>query len=75
MTHTPFLPETEDGEPCVFPFIYKGETYDECVLEGRAKLWCSKTANYDRDHEWGFCRPSEWGLSVGMEQVSYGWPS
>lgn len=54
----PCPPETEDGEPCVFPFIYKGETYDECVLEGRAKLWCSKTANYDRDHEWGFCRPS-----------------
>ncbi|XP_029327247.1 cation-independent mannose-6-phosphate receptor [Mus caroli] len=52
----PCPPETDDGEPCVFPFIYKGKSYDECVLEGRAKLWCSKTANYDRDHEWGFCR-------------------
>ncbi|KAM5228759.1 cation-independent mannose-6-phosphate receptor [Ctenodactylus gundi] len=54
----PCPPETEDGEPCVFPFIFNGKSYDECVVEGRAKLWCSKTANYDRDHEWGFCRQS-----------------
>nr|XP_045014516.1 cation-independent mannose-6-phosphate receptor [Jaculus jaculus] len=52
----PCPPETDDGEPCVFPFIFKGKSYDECVVEGRARLWCSKTANYDRDHEWGFCR-------------------
>nr|XP_060473234.1 cation-independent mannose-6-phosphate receptor [Panthera onca] len=51
-------PETEEGDPCVFPFIFNGKSYDECVLEGRAKLWCSTTADYDRDHEWGFCRHS-----------------
>lgn len=51
-----FVPETEEGDPCVFPFIFNGKSYDECVLEGRAKLWCSTTADYDRDHEWGFCR-------------------
>lgn len=49
-------PETEDGEPCVFPFIFKGKSYSECLVEGRARLWCATTANYDRDHEWGFCR-------------------
>ncbi|XP_055982014.1 cation-independent mannose-6-phosphate receptor isoform X3 [Sorex fumeus] len=49
-------PETEDGEPCVFPFIFNGKSYDQCVVEGRAKLWCATTANYDRDREWGFCR-------------------
>ncbi|GAB1300523.1 Cation-independent mannose-6-phosphate receptor [Apodemus speciosus] len=54
----PCPPETDEGEPCVFPFIYKGKSYEECVLEGRAKLWCSKTSNYDRDHEWGYCRPT-----------------
>lgn len=51
-----FFPETEEGVPCVFPFIFNGKSYEECVVEGRAKLWCSTTANYDRDHEWGFCR-------------------
>ncbi|KAF7462368.1 cation-independent mannose-6-phosphate receptor [Marmota monax] len=49
-------PETEVGDPCVFPFTFNGKSYEECVLEGRARLWCSTTADYDRDHEWGFCR-------------------
>ncbi|XP_022416368.1 cation-independent mannose-6-phosphate receptor [Delphinapterus leucas] len=51
-------PETEEGDPCVFPFVFNGKSYEECVLEGRARLWCATTANYDRDHEWGFCRHS-----------------
>ncbi|XP_047625757.1 cation-independent mannose-6-phosphate receptor [Phacochoerus africanus] len=51
-------PETEEGEPCVFPFMLNGKSYEECVLEGRARLWCATTADYDRDHEWGFCRHS-----------------
>ncbi|XP_019519312.1 PREDICTED: cation-independent mannose-6-phosphate receptor [Hipposideros armiger] len=51
-------PETEDGDPCVFPFIFNGKSYEECVVENRAKLWCATTANYDRDHEWGFCKHS-----------------
>lgn len=65
-----FLPETEDGDPCVFPFIYERKTYEACALEGRSKLWCSKTANYDRDHEWGFCRQSEWGTKSGDGRVA-----
>ncbi|XP_066228988.1 cation-independent mannose-6-phosphate receptor isoform X1 [Saccopteryx leptura] len=51
-------PETEDGDPCVFPFVFNGKSYEECVLENRVRLWCATTANYDRDHEWGFCRQS-----------------
>lgn len=54
--------ETEDGEPCVFPFIFKGKSYSECLVEGRARLWCATTANYDRDHEWGFCRLGKLGV-------------
>ncbi|XP_043744063.1 cation-independent mannose-6-phosphate receptor [Cervus elaphus] len=51
-------PETEDGDPCVFPFLFNGKSYEECVVESRARLWCATTANYDRDHEWGFCKHS-----------------
>ncbi|KAI5938484.1 Cation-independent mannose-6-phosphate receptor [Manis javanica] len=52
-------PETVEGVPCVFPFLLNGKSYEECVLEGRAELWCATTANYDRDHEWGICRHSK----------------
>ncbi|XP_014304449.1 LOW QUALITY PROTEIN: cation-independent mannose-6-phosphate receptor [Myotis lucifugus] len=51
-------PETEEGDPCVFPFTFNGKSYEECVLENRVRLWCATTANYDRDREWGFCRQS-----------------
>ncbi|XP_053769591.1 cation-independent mannose-6-phosphate receptor [Desmodus rotundus] len=51
-------PETEEGDPCVFPFIFNGKSYDQCVVENRVRLWCATTADYDRDHEWGFCRQS-----------------
>ncbi|XP_060061207.1 cation-independent mannose-6-phosphate receptor isoform X2 [Erinaceus europaeus] len=54
----PCPPETEDGRPCVFPFLYNGKSYYECVVGNRAKLWCATTANYDRDRKWGFCRHS-----------------
>ncbi|KAK2501049.1 hypothetical protein MC885_011037 [Smutsia gigantea] len=52
-------PETVEGTPCVFPFLLNGKNYEECVLDGRAELWCATTSNYDRDHEWGFCRHSK----------------
>uniref|UniRef100_A0A5F9C0Z7 Cation-independent mannose-6-phosphate receptor n=1 Tax=Oryctolagus cuniculus TaxID=9986 RepID=A0A5F9C0Z7_RABIT len=58
MNGDPCPPETDEGDPCVFPFTFKGKSYEECVVENRAKLWCSTTSDYDRDHEWGFCRQS-----------------
>ncbi|XP_004449849.1 cation-independent mannose-6-phosphate receptor isoform X2 [Dasypus novemcinctus] len=51
-------PETDEGEPCVFPFVFNGKSHESCIFEGRANLWCATTANYDRDHEWGFCQHS-----------------
>lgn len=59
VTPMSFLPETEYGDPCVFPFTFRGKSYEECVVESRARLWCATTADYDRDHEWGFCRQCE----------------
>ncbi|XP_062428306.1 cation-independent mannose-6-phosphate receptor isoform X2 [Rhea pennata] len=48
-------PVTEEGELCVFPFKYKGKSYEECITEEKNRLWCATTENYQRDGKWGFC--------------------
>ncbi|XP_075410409.1 cation-independent mannose-6-phosphate receptor isoform X1 [Tenrec ecaudatus] len=72
-------PETEDGEPCVFPFIFNGKSYEECAVEVRPRPWCATTDNYDRDHEWGFCRHSNSHRTSEIvfkcdEDADIGWP-
>ncbi|XP_053865558.1 epididymal sperm-binding protein 1-like [Malaclemys terrapin pileata] len=46
-----------DSSPCVFPFIYKGRTYQNCtaVDDQMGRPWCATTSNYDKDHLWRFC--------------------
>ncbi|KAM9656105.1 cation-independent mannose-6-phosphate receptor isoform 1-T1 [Morphnus guianensis] len=48
-------PVTEKGELCVFPFKYKGKTYEECITEEKNRPWCATTENYQGDRKWGFC--------------------
>ena len=46
-----------NGKPCVFPFILDGKTNYECIkTSDRDNYWCSTTANYDLNKEWGYCQ-------------------
>uniref|UniRef100_A0A8B9Q9A9 Insulin like growth factor 2 receptor n=1 Tax=Apteryx owenii TaxID=8824 RepID=A0A8B9Q9A9_APTOW len=47
-------PVTEKGELCVFPFKYKGKSYEECITEEKNRPWCATTENYQGDGKWGF---------------------
>ncbi|XP_078357869.1 matrix metalloproteinase-9-like isoform X2 [Oculina patagonica] len=46
---------TEDpqGRCCVFPFVYKGVSYDSCTRIDNNKLWCSLDAVYAG--QWANC--------------------
>lgn len=47
---------TTTGGACVFPFVYDGHTYSSCTgVDNSGTPWCSKTADYDADGEWGEC--------------------
>ncbi|KAG2461526.1 MMP9 protein, partial [Polypterus senegalus] len=46
-----------NGDKCVFPFVFLGETYNKCTTEGRTDgyRWCATTSNFDKDMKYGFC--------------------
>ena len=46
---------TKNGYCCVFPFKYKGKTYDSCTFVGGSKPWCALTSDYDADGKYGYC--------------------
>uniref|UniRef100_A0A8C5CVP7 Matrix metalloproteinase-9 n=1 Tax=Gadus morhua TaxID=8049 RepID=A0A8C5CVP7_GADMO len=59
-----------DDKPCVFPFVFLGETYDSCTTEGRSDgyRWCSTTDNFDNDMKFGFCPSRETAVVGGNSE-------
>ena len=47
---------------CVFPFVFKGKTYEECTtVENFGVSWCSTKVDTDGHHienNWGVCGPT-----------------
>ncbi len=47
-----------NGEPCVIPFIFEGQSFDRCIVRTpkfEPRPFCSVTSNYDRDGLYGYC--------------------
>ena len=45
------------GTPCVFPFVFEGETYNSCAIEGD-NAWCATKVNTDHsvvNGHWAYC--------------------
>merc|ERR1719481_1509509 len=51
--------KTTKGQACVFPFTYKGTTYDKCTkVNGHKKPWCSTETDAKGQYisgYWGYC--------------------
>jgi hypothetical protein len=55
---------TTDGNPCHFPFTYKGDTYTECTpVDNGNQPWCSLTASYEYYNSRGNCSTDTWILT------------
>ena len=67
------------GTHCVFPFIYNGNLYYECISLGENEgPWCATTSNYDEDGEWGKCiskyiskKSDSWNILDTSNMVQY----
>ena len=53
-----------NGASCSFPFVFNGDSYDDCTVVGRNDFipWCSTTPNYDEDGKYGFCNGDGYNL-------------
>ena len=49
---------TSSEKSCVFPFIYEGNTYEECTTVGDGEsAWCATEVNSDGEYtDYGVCR-------------------
>merc|ERR1711976_745386 len=47
------------GAACVFPFVYKGKTFNDCKTDLQGHYWCA-TSNKPNRKQWGYC--AGWGI-------------
>merc|ERR1712080_604296 len=50
------------NQMCVFPWKYKGETYNDCAQPDGDGPWCSTSTDSEDNHisgHWGYCGPKE----------------
>ncbi|KAK7127939.1 hypothetical protein R3I93_020500 [Phoxinus phoxinus] len=59
-----------NGAPCEFPFLYNGTWHHSCLpgTGDRTLDWCSTTANYDLEKNWGTCLQYVEGCSTLWEE-------
>ncbi|KAK9397124.1 epididymal sperm-binding protein 1-like [Crotalus adamanteus] len=77
-----------NGQPCVFPFNYKGEMVTTCIDEDEkneknGRFWCATTENFDVDMKWSFCADTRlnkkkgswklWCSLTGNYDTDYKW--
>ena len=58
--------KTDEGHTCVFPFKYRGKTYNKCTSAGRVSLrgtkWCATEVKPNGNYKnWGKCVVSSCG--------------
>jgi hypothetical protein len=59
--------KTADYEVCVFPFIHKGDEYDQCTVKDNGKHWCATSVTDDKIWStWGYCNMEENCVSDGI---------
>ena len=46
---------TEVGQACIFPFTYKGITYNSCTDVEEDRPWCATGTDYEGNLDFGFC--------------------
>ncbi|XP_007656671.1 uncharacterized protein LOC100090537 [Ornithorhynchus anatinus] len=46
---------SSQGQPCLFPFLYKGRVQVTCPRDDEGVYWCATTSDYDRDQLWSYC--------------------
>ena len=68
--------KTEDGDGCIFPFIYNGTEYTECTsVDNNGALWCALNTTMDRrvlrenEHSWGNCEESCIGNKLRVKMI------
>ena len=60
-----------ENQPCVFPFIYKGDSYQACTTKDHDVPWCYTEVNSNGagvEGRWGNCGPGCNGILIHINR-------